>query len=78
MRDDRVFPVDDVQVMFQEFEPVAYPQRKSAEFASHLSVLDALFEVGPDATRALILDGQREWVSWDAMVATAAATRVAP
>jgi hypothetical protein len=78
MRDDAVFPVDDVDVVFQEFEPVPYAQRKATEFISHLSVLDALFEVGADATRALVLEGQRSWVPWDAMAATAAATRVAP
>ncbi len=78
MREDGVFPVDDVDVLFQDFEPVPYAQRKATEFVSHLSVLDALFEVGPAATRALVLKGQRDWLSWDAMVATAAATRVAP
>lgn len=78
MRDDGVFPVEDVEVVFQEFEPAPYAQRKANGFMSHLSVLDALFEVGPDATRELVLEGQRSWVSWDAMVAMAAATRVAP
>lgn len=78
MHDDGVFPVADLDVVFQDFEPVRYTQRKATEFVSHLSVLDALFEVGPDATRQLVIQGQRSWVPWDAMVATAAATRVAP
>ena len=78
MVDDGVFPVPDVEVVFQAFEPVPYAQRRAPEFVSHLSVLDALFEVGPDATRDLVLAGQRNWDSWDAIAATAAATRVAP
>ena len=75
---DDVFPVDDVEVVFQEFEPVPYPQLRSAEFVSHLSVLDALFEVGPEQTRALVLAGQRAFTPWRAMPAMTAATRAEP
>jgi hypothetical protein len=78
MRDDALFPVDDIEVVFQDFEPVPYAQRAHEPFESHLSVLDTLFEVGADGTRALIEQGQRSWLSWDEMAATAAATRVAP
>jgi hypothetical protein len=78
MVEDGLFPVDDVDVAFQEFEPQPYPQRRSDDFVSHLSVLDALFEVGPAETRRLVLAGQREWTPWRAMPAMIAATRAEP
>jgi hypothetical protein len=78
MAEDGVFPVPDVQVGFQHFEPQPYPQRRTADFVSHLSILDALFEVGPAATRDLVLAGQCSWDDWDAMARTASAIRVGP
>jgi hypothetical protein len=78
MADDGVFPVDDVEVVFQDFDPQPYAQRRAATFVSHLSVLDALFEVGADETRRLVLAGQKDWTPWRAMPATSAAARVAP
>ncbi len=78
MAEDGVFPVDDIEVVFQDFEPQPYRQRRTDEFVSHLSVLDALFEVGPDETRRLVLAGQRAWTPWRAMPAMTAATRAEP
>jgi hypothetical protein len=78
MHEDGVFPVDDVEVGFQDFEPQPYPQRRACEFVSHLSIVDALFEAGVDATRALVLAGQRAWTPWRAMPAMTAATRAEP
>jgi hypothetical protein len=78
MVDDGVFPVDGIDVVFQEFSPQPYPQRRAREFVSHLSVLDALFEVGTDETRRLVLAGQRAWTPWRAMPAMTAATRAEP
>ena len=78
MVEDAVFPVDDVDVVFQDFAPQPYAQRRADDFVSHLCVLDALFEVGPDATRRLVLEGQREWTPWRAMPAMTAATRAEP
>jgi hypothetical protein len=78
MVDDGLFPVDDIDVVFQEFDPEPYPQRRAAAFVSHLSVLDALFEVGADETRRLVLAGQRTWTPWRAMPAMTAATRAEP
>jgi hypothetical protein len=78
MAEDGLFPVDDIDVVFQDFEPQPYPQRRADAFMSHLSILDALFEVGPDATRALVLAGQRAWTPWRAMPAMTAATRAEP
>ncbi len=78
MHDDGLFPVADLEVGFQDFEPQPYPQRRADTFVSHLSVLDALFEVGPDETRRLVLAGQRAWTPWRAMPAMTAATRAEP
>jgi hypothetical protein len=78
MHEDGLFPVDDIDVGFQDFEPLPYPQRRADTFVSHLSVLDALFEVGPDETRRLVLSGQRAWTPWRAMPAMTAATRAEP
>jgi WbqC-like protein len=78
MAEDGLFPVDEVDVVFQQFEPQPYPQHRTDDFVSHLSVLDALFEVGADETRRLVLDGQRAWTPWRAMPAMTAATRAEP
>ena len=64
--------------MFQDFAPPPYVQRRAEQFVSHLSVLDALFEVGAAETRALVLAGQRAWTPWRAMPAMTAATRAEP
>jgi hypothetical protein len=78
MHDDGVFPVADIDVGFQDFAPQPYAQRRADAFVSHLSVLDALFEVGADETRRLVLAGQRAWTPWRAMPAMTAATRAEP
>ena len=78
MVDDGLFPVDGIEVVFQQFQPHPYAQRGAVDFVSHLSVLDALFEVGTDETRRLVLAGQRAWTPWRAMPAMTAATRAAP
>ncbi|HYC02680.1 MAG TPA: WbqC family protein [Azospirillaceae bacterium] len=39
---------------FQRFDPPVYPQQGSRSFVSHLSVVDALCNLGPDGVRALI------------------------
>jgi hypothetical protein len=75
---DGIFPVDDIEVLFQDFRPAPYAQRRADTFVSHLSVLDALFEVGADETRRIVLEGQRAWTPWRAMPAMTAATRAEP
>jgi len=78
MHEDGVFPVADLDVGFQDFAAQPYAQHRADAFVSHLSVLDALFEVGPDETRRLVLAGQRAWTPWRAMPAMTAATRAEP
>lgn len=47
------------RVWVEAFEPVPYPQRGEG-FTSHLSVLDALLEVGPEETLSVIRAGRRD------------------
>jgi len=53
---DNPFSESDVRLRFQTFTPLPYKQGK-AEFVSHLSVLDALAWLGPDALAAHIRSG---------------------
>lgn len=69
MREDAVFPVADITVKFQDFVPKPYPQCGSPEvFVPFLSILDALFNVGPERTLALVRDGTERWLTWEEMV----------
>jgi hypothetical protein len=54
------------------------PAARAEDFVSHLSVLDALFDVGPARTRRLVLAGQRDWMPRRAMLAMIAAARAEP
>lgn len=64
MVEDGVFTGADPEVRFQAFEPQSYPQRHAEAFVPYLSVLDALLQVGPDATKALVSAGQKKFVAW--------------
>lgn len=69
MFQDQIFPVSDIEVLFQNFNPKAYPQVGSPDkFVPYLCVLDALFNIGPDDTAELIKGGTVEWCSWEKMV----------
>lgn len=50
------FSEDDIPLRFQTFTPLPYPQGKP-EFVSHLSALDALARLGPEALAELIRAG---------------------
>jgi hypothetical protein len=70
MYDDGVFPVDGIEVLFQNFRPPAYPQTAAREkFVPYLSFLDMLFNVGPAAARELVETHSNNWFNWDEMVA---------
>ena len=43
-----------IRFWFQDFEPQKYPQAKDIDFVSHLSIIDPLFNVGPEKTYELI------------------------
>jgi len=68
MHDDGVFPVNDIEVLFQDFRPKPYKQIGSPDlFIPYLSVADALFNVGPERTLQLIESGTDRWLTWHDM-----------
>lgn len=67
---DGLFPLNDVKVLFQDFQPKVYPQTGSTDdFIPYLSVLDALMNIGPEQTMELVAKGTPKWLTWDAMKA---------
>lgn len=77
MREEGRFPVEGIEVLFQDFNPRSYPQLSEKNgFVPYLSVLDALFNIGPEATLDMIVHGTERWHTWDEMLATADAIAV--
>lgn len=75
MREDGVFPVPEIEVLFQDFAPLPYSQAGSRDvFVPGLSVLDALFNLGPEETALLIAGGTERWLAWDDIVGCCAGT----
>lgn len=69
MLQDGVFPVNEIDVLFQDAILKPYPQYGSTQgFVPYLSVLDALFNVGAERTRELIMHSTEYWLTWDEMV----------
>lgn len=69
MNKDDVFPIEDVELGYFNFEGLPYKQQQSEDFIPHLSVLDGLFQVGPTALRDTILKGIGTPKTWDEMSA---------
>ena len=66
MREDAVFPVNDIEVLFQDFDPVSYKQVGAPNtFIPSLSIIDALMNVGPDRTAELVREGTQKWWTWE-------------
>lgn len=66
MLEDAVFPVDGIDVLFQNFRNIPYPQVGSPnEFIPSLSIIDALMNTGPKTTHELIKQGTERWLTWD-------------
>ena len=62
MNEEGVFPVEDIEVLFQNFHIKHYPQMGSTQdFFPSLSILDALFNVGPEETAKLITNDNNYW-----------------
>ncbi len=64
MREDGVFPLPDVETLFQDYSPLAYPQGHSDVFIPHLSVLDMLFQLGPARSREVVRAGGGDFLPW--------------
>lgn len=68
MHEEGIFPVADIEVLFQNFEPRCYTQAGSpGEFFPFLSVLDSLFNIGPADSAKIIMNGTKEWRTWNQM-----------
>ncbi|MBI4617574.1 MAG: WbqC family protein [Planctomycetes bacterium] len=65
MLEDGVFPVDNIEVLFQDHQPRAYPMIGASGFVDRLSVLDALLNVGPATAAALVQSGTARWLTWE-------------
>jgi hypothetical protein len=54
--DPVVFEMADIELCYQRFEPLPYPQqgRETGEFVPGLSIVDALFNVGGEAVREML------------------------
>jgi WbqC-like protein len=51
--DERLFEKEGVRLVYQEYAPVPYRQRFTSTFVPDLSVIDMLFNLGPDALRVI-------------------------
>lgn len=68
MRQDGVFPVEGIETLFQDAHLKPYSQSGSTQgFVPYLSALDALFNVGAERTRELIMQSTEHWLTWDEM-----------
>lgn len=54
LEEDNFVGLSGLQLTFQEFEPAPYPQFRSKNFMSHLSIVDVIANIGIDATKAYI------------------------
>jgi hypothetical protein len=79
MHREGIFPKAHIEVLFQDFEPCPYTQIGSPHhFVPFLSIMDALFNVGPGPTAEMVKGGTRAWQSWNEMVMKSSAAETAP
>ncbi len=72
MKEDGIFPLPDIVVLFQNFIPKPYEQVGSpGHFIPFLSIVDALMNVGPEKTAELVRTGTTRWDTWEEMVQSA-------
>ena len=50
---ERLFSDNGIKLEYQNYEPVAYPQRHREDFVPDMSVIDMLCNVGPDSRRLI-------------------------
>jgi len=65
MAEDNILCFSNIHIMFQNFIPKQYCQIHSKEFIPYLSILDALFNVGPENTLKLVANGTEKWLTWE-------------
>ena len=54
LEEDAVFDSSEIKVVYQDFEPAAYSQRGSADFVSHMSIVDIAANLGFDEARKYV------------------------
>jgi hypothetical protein len=54
LEEDNFVELSGLQLTLQAFEPTAYPQFRSENFISHLSIVDVIANIGIEATKAYI------------------------
>jgi hypothetical protein len=69
MAAEGIFPLRDVSTVFQSYLPEPYPQRHAEHFVPKLSVVDALFQVGPERALEVIRAGARGFTPWSQTIA---------
>jgi len=70
MLEDGIFPLQDIQVFFQDFQPGTYQQIGSpGKFIQNLSIIDALMNIGAQGTAELVKKGTGKWLTWEEMIA---------
>lgn len=67
MKEDGIFPLEDVQTLFQNHVSLPYRQLGSREFVPKLSSLDAMFNCSITEIKK-IMKGTRRWLSWEDML----------
>jgi hypothetical protein len=67
MREDGIFPINNIETYFQHFVPKPYRQIQTKDFVSHLSVLDSLFQIGTRGTLDVLIHSQEGFIIWDDM-----------
>ena len=69
MSEEGIFPLANINVYFQNYNHPSYNQYHSKEFISHLSIVDALYNLGFETTGRLIKEAAVDWDSWEEMAA---------
>lgn len=54
LEEDNFIGLSGLQLTFQDFEPARYPQFRSVNYISHLSIVDVIANIGIGATKAYI------------------------
>lgn len=54
MEEDRFEDLAGIPIEYQVFDPAPYPQRRTNEFVSHLSILDVIAHLGWEAARTYV------------------------
>lgn len=57
LEEDNLFSASQVELTFQNFNPGPYSQLGSKEFVSHLSIVDIMANIGPQAAKEYIQTG---------------------